>query len=152
MENVAELIRPLLADIGMSLYGVEWLVNEKPPLLRIMIECVDRPVDLEACVQATDVISQALDQADFFQHEYHLEVCSPGAERPLLTDQQRQQAIGQYVYLKLANPKEGIDQTYGTLQAATDHDITIQYRVKTRTKTLTVQLEDVALLRTAVKV
>ena len=40
-----------------------------------------------------------LDEKDWYQNEYMLEVCSPGAEKELKNDEQIQNAIGNYVHV-----------------------------------------------------
>ena len=63
-----------------------------------------------------------------------MEVCSPGAERELKNEEQMQNAIGSYVYVKLKNPKQGLDHVFGDLKEVQEESVTIQYKDKTKLK------------------
>lgn len=62
-------------------------------------------------------ISEKLDEVDMIASEYFLEVCSPGAERELKDETQIRDALDEYVYVKLKNPKAGMDAVKGYLRA-----------------------------------
>ena len=64
------------------------------------------------------------------KREYFLEVCSPGAERELRSDEEIQHAVGEYVYVKLKNPKNGLDEVKGDLTAYENGIVYINYITK----------------------
>lgn len=152
MDNLKEWIEEVLASKECHLYEVEWLTNQTTPLLRISIEKDNGQVDLDTCASCSDAIGEMLDAKDWYGKEYMLEVCSPGAERELKTDEQIQRAIGQYVFVKFKNPKDGLDHVTGDLIDASDNEIVISYRDKTRLKKISIEKENLGLIRTAVKV
>ena len=152
MDHLNEWIEPLLAENGCSLYEIEWLTNQNPPLLRISIEKINGTVDLDACALCSDVISTMLDEKDWYQNEYMLEVCSPGAEKELKNDEQIQNAIGSYVHVKFKNPKNGLDCVTGDLLEADESSVTISYKEKTRNKKIVVDKENIEFIMTAVKI
>ena len=88
-----------------------------------------------------------LDEKDWYAKEYMLEVCSPGAERELRTDEEIQRAVGKYVFVKMKDPKQGLDQVIGDLIEATENDVTISYRDKTRTKKITIEKSNIQLIK-----
>ncbi|MGM9947469.1 ribosome maturation factor RimP [Floccifex sp.] len=151
MDHLKEWIEPLLTENDCRLYELEWLTNQNPPLLRISIEKINGSVDLDTCALCSDVISTMLDKKDWYQKEYMLEVCSPGAERELKTDDQIQQAIGSYVHVKFINPKQGLDCVTGDLIEVNDTKILVSYREKTRVKSIEIDKDNIALIMTAVK-
>ena len=81
-----------------------------------------------------------------------MEVCSPGAEHELTTDEQIQAAIGSYVYAKLKDPKQGVDHVLGDLVSADTDSIVIAYNVKGRKKKIEIERSNLAMIMTAVKV
>ena len=109
-------------------------------------------MDLDTCASCSDAIGTMLDEKDWYAKEYMLEVCSPGAERELRTDEEIQRAVGKYVFVKMKDPKQGLDQVIGDLVEATENDVTISYRDKTRTKKITIEKSNIQLIMTAVKV
>lgn len=152
MDRLKQWIEPILHANGCRLYDLEWLTSEKPPLLRISIEKIEGAVDLDTCAACSDAIGSYLDEQDWYEKEYNLEVCSPGAERELKTDEQIQNAVGSYVFVKLKDPKQGMDQVIGDLIQADDSTVTIQYKDKTRNKTIVIDKNNLSLIMTAVKV
>lgn len=151
MDELKRNIESVLSQMHCHLYELEWLTDQKPPILRISIEKEDGTVDLDTCAACSDAISTMLDETDFFDKEYMLEVCSPGAERELKTDEQIQRALNSYVLVKLKDPKQGLDQVIGDLIEVNEDTVKIQYRDKTRTKTIEIERSNISLIRTAVK-
>ena len=151
MDNLKIWISEFLEKNQCRLYDIEWLTNQNPPLLRISIERMDGPVDLDTCALCSDGISSLLDEKDWYAHEYMLEVCSPGAERELTTDEQIRNAVGSYVYVKFKNPKQGLDQVIGDLLEVNDMQIIVSYKDKARTKKAMIDRDNIALIMTAVK-
>ena len=131
---------------------LEWITNQGTPLLRVSVEKEDGTIDLDTCATCSDAIGTMLDEKDWYAKEYMLEVCSPGAERELRTDEEIQRAVGKYVFVKMKDPKQGLDQVIGDLIEATENDVTISYRDKTRTKKITIEKSNIQLIMTAVKV
>ena len=150
MDNLQKWLEPVLEENGCTLYEIEWEPNVNPPILRISIDKVGG-VDLDTCAQCSDAISVLLDEKDWYGKEYMLEVCSPGAEKELKTDEQIQNAVGSYVFVKLKDPKQGVDSVRGDLLEANETSVTISYRDKSRTKTIVVDKSNISLIMTAVK-
>ena len=152
MDNLKSWIEEYLSQNNCSLYELEWLTNQNPPLLRISIDKLDGVIDLDTCALCSDGISSLLDEKDWYGKEYMLEVCSPGAERELKTEQQMKNAIGSYVYVKFKNPKNGLDQVIGDLLEVNETEIVVSYKDKTRTKKAIIDKENIALIMTTVKI
>lgn len=151
LEVLKEWITPVLQEEDCILYDVEWLTNQKPPVLQVSVEKNDGTMDLDTCAACSDKISTLLDEKDWYAKEYMLEVCSPGAERELKTQEQLQAAIGKYVYVKLKDPKQGLDQVFGYLNEVNENGVLIAYKEKTRNKTITIEHTNISLIMTAVK-
>lgn len=151
LEILKEWIEPVLLENDCVLFDIEWLTNQNPPVLQVSVEKKDGTMDLDACAICSDKISTLLDEKDWYAKEYMLEVCSPGAERELKTEEQLQDAIGKYVYVKMVNPKQGLDQVLGDLKEVNENAITIAYKDKTRNKTIVIERGNISLIMTAVK-
>lgn len=151
MENLKKWLIPLLEQHGCTLYDLEWDRSMKPPVLRVAIDKKDGPVDLDTCALVSDAVSAKLDETDEIQGEYMLEVCSPGAERELRTLDETQAQMGKYVYVKLRNPQDGLNEVTGTLETADENAITIRYFLKGRPKKAVIDTDNIALMTSAVK-
>ena len=127
-------------------------VNEKNEwYLRIFIEKNNDHLDMDTCVAVSEEISEKLDEADIITNEYYLEISSPGAEKPLKTLEKVQQSVGEYVYIQFKKPTQGMDDVYGTILSVDNETIEFQYLVKNIKKTCTLQYQDIAFIRLAVK-
>ena len=119
-ERVRELVEPVLATSDLELVDVE--VGRG--LVRLSL---DRPggIDLEAISAISPAISAALDGADPLPDTYHLEVSSPGVERPLRTPEQFRRFVGTKVSVRTLPGVEGERRVVGLLAAADDEGIAV---------------------------
>jgi ribosome maturation factor RimP len=80
--QIREIVEPTVIRLGYDLVAVEWLGGRGSATLRVSI---DRRGGISAddCAAVSDRISPLLDEADPIDAPYHLEVSSPGIERPL---------------------------------------------------------------------
>lgn len=151
MENLKTWLAPLLESKGCSLYDLEWDTSFKPPVLRVMIDRNDGPIDLDICEACSEAISEKLDQTDDIKGEYMLEVCSPGAERELKTEQQIADQLGKYVTVQLKQSVDQANELTGKLESLDDDQLVLSYFIKGRPKKSTVSRSNIALIRSAVK-
>jgi ribosome maturation factor RimP len=72
----------MLAERGLELVEVEFRREPQGWVLRIYM---DKPggITLDDCQRVSEELSDHLDVEDFIDHPYHLEVSSPGLDRPL---------------------------------------------------------------------
>ena len=77
--KIRKLIEKPLADIGLSIFKIEYLCEDKEWYLRIYLDN-DTGIDLDTCVSATNIINPILDEADPIKDSYILEVSSKGVE------------------------------------------------------------------------
>jgi ribosome maturation factor RimP len=83
-------------------------------------------VDLELCASVARELSPALDVADLIPHRYHLEVSSPGIERPLRKPQDYVRFAGKKARLKLYNAVRGQKVLVGILGELRDGVLALQ--------------------------
>ena len=81
--RVASIILPVLRAIGFRLVRVR-LLGQNGLTLQIMAEREDGTMTVEDCEEVSRAISPALDVDDPIEKAYHLEVSSPGIDRPLV--------------------------------------------------------------------
>ena len=109
-------------------------------------------MDIDTCAGISEGISSLLDESDIISHEYFLEVCSPGAERELRSEQEILDAVGEYVFVKLKDPKAGMDSVKGTLLSADARSVEIEYMAKAVRKKIKIDSGNIALIRLSVKI
>ena len=101
--RTAEIAEPLIASMGMELVDVEFLHERDRWILRLFI---DKPggVGLEDCEVVSRAVETPLDVENIVEHAYHLEVSSPGLERPLKKPEHFRSAEGRLVRVKTFAP------------------------------------------------
>ncbi len=82
-QRLADIIEPVLIDIGFRLVRVRML-NQNGMTMQVMAERNDGTMTVEDCEQVSVAISPVLDVEDPIDKEYHLEVSSPGIDRPMV--------------------------------------------------------------------
>lgn len=81
--RIAEIIEPVLTAMDYRLVRVRML-NQNGATLQIMAERNDGTMDVEGCEAVSTAISPVLDVEDPIDKAYHLEVSSPGIDRPMV--------------------------------------------------------------------
>lgn len=152
LTKIKELISPLLEKEGIVLYDVLWQQEGKSRILQIAIMRNDGSMDIDTCAEMSEKISELLDEKDMIASEYFLEVCSPGAERELRNKEQILDAVGKFVYVKLRNPKAGLDEVKGTLTAFEDEVVYIDYMAKAVKKKIQIEMDNISMIRLSVKI
>ncbi len=143
IEELAEqLAEPITASHGVQIYDVEYVKEGSEYYLRVFIDKEDG-VNINDCVDVSRDLSEALDDADFIQDAYTLEVSSPGLGRSLTKDRHYAASIGMEVEGNTYVPYEGKNKSFsGILKAFDDKTFTIG-----RTDAKGNEMEDLVLAR-----
>ena len=149
--KLKEIIEPIVEAEDVVLYDVVWTQDGNMKILQVSILNSEGKMDIDTCGKVSNVISDKLDELDIIKYEYYLEVCSPGAERELRNDEEIKEAIGEFIYVKLNDPKAGLDEIWGYLRVADDTSIEIEYFVKNIKKKISVEKDNIRLIRLSVK-
>jgi len=99
-EHLVNLIEPIVTGLGYECVGIEYNPHPQHGLLRIYIDS-ENGILVDDCSKVSHQVSGILDVEDPIQGNYHLEVSSPGANRPLFKITQFQQFIGKTVTVNL---------------------------------------------------
>ena len=81
--RVADIIEPAIEQIGYRLVRVR-LLAQNGATLQIMSERPDGTMTVEDCEAVSMAVSPVLDVEDPIDKAYHLEVSSPGIDRPMV--------------------------------------------------------------------
>jgi ribosome maturation factor RimP len=80
--RLAEIVSPVLEDMGFELVRVR-LMGGETKTLQIMAERPEGGITVDECGEISTAVSAILDVEDPITEAYHLEVSSPGIDRPL---------------------------------------------------------------------
>ncbi|MET0576161.1 MAG: ribosome maturation factor RimP [Mesorhizobium sp.] len=99
--RVAMIVEPVLRAIGFRLVRIR-LSGQNGLTLQIMAEREDGTMTVEDCEEVSRAVSPALDVEDPIEKAYHLEVSSPGIDRPLVRKSDFGNWIGHLVKMETA--------------------------------------------------
>ena len=148
---VKEAVLPLIESKDCYLDDIVFEKENNEWYLRIFVEKNDGSLDMDTCVEVTDLISAKLDEIDPINQEYYLEISSPGLERPLKTYEAVLKSVGEYVYMEFKNPQNGMSELYGTILNIENGVLNMDYMVKNIHKKCNVEYENIKFIRMAVK-
>ena len=103
-------------------------------------------INIDDCVLISRALEAKLDEDDFIQEAYILEVSSPGLGRPLKKDKDFERSIGRDVEIKLYRPIEKQKEWEGTLVSYDNDSITITLEDGAN---MEIKRSDIALIRLA---
>ncbi len=124
-EHLVDLIEPIVEGLGYECVGIEYSPHPTNGMLRIYIDS-ENGILVEDCSKVSHQLSGMLDVEDPIQGEYHLEISSPGADRPLFKLAQFQQFIGSTVTINLFTPVEKRRKITGLIQAVEGDNVVLQ--------------------------
>jgi ribosome maturation factor RimP len=115
--RVAAVVEPVLRGIGLRLVRVR-ISGMAGKTVQIMAERPDGTMTIDDCEAASQAISPALDVDDPIDGAYHLEISSPGIDRPLVRPGDFQRWAGHVARIDMAvpQPPRGRKRFHGVLK------------------------------------
>ena len=124
-KRTEELLEPIAAAAGVAVYDVEYVKEGREWYLRAYID-KEGGVTIGDCETVSRALSDRLDDEDFIEDAYILEVSSPGLGRTLKKDKHLQMSLGERVELKTYQPIEKQKEFSGILKAFDQESVTIE--------------------------
>ena len=154
--NVVKVVRPFIEEIvssnGLNLYELDFVKEDGMWFLRVSIEKDDGTMDFETAEVISNLVSAKLDELDPIEHEYVLDVCSPGAERPIRNKEEFVSNLNNYITVYLTEEDENKKDSYtGDLLEVNENDILLSYKDKTRVKKVSIKFENISKAHLAIK-
>lgn len=144
--RAAELGEPVAAELGLEVVQVEYRRENGEWILRFTIDKPDR-VNITDCEAFSRAVGKALDEGDLVPQRYHLEVQSPGAERPLVKESDFARFAGEWVSVRLFGPHAGRRTWEGKLVRRDGAGVTVEVEGRE----VTIPNELVSRVRLAIK-
>lgn len=124
-EQKAEaLLAPIVEEAGFELVDVEYVKEAGNWYLRGYI---DKPggITVNDCEDVSRIFSDRLDEDDFIEDSYIMEISSPGLDRPLKKDKDFARSMGKAVEIRTYRPIDRQKEFSGVLTAYDDNSVTI---------------------------
>lgn len=119
-----ELLLPIADGFGVEIYDVEYVKEGSDWYLRAYID-KEAGVNITDCENVSRALSEKLDEEDFIEDAYILEVSSPGLGRTLKKEKHFIKSLGQEVEVRTYKPIDKRKEFVGVLQAYDNGNITI---------------------------
>jgi len=146
LKVVKEILEPYLNEHNLIFYDVELVKEFGYLILRVSID-KKGGIEIDELAQVNEYLSLKIEAYDQDMPEYMLEVCSPGAEKPLRNEEEILDNIGAYIHVEVPN------MVYeGTLEEYLDNKLTMRINAKGRFKKVVINYEEIKLIRLAVKI
>ena len=71
------LVQPICEAAGVELVDVEYVKEGQSFFLRVYVDTPEG-IDIDQCADVAEALSQQLDQQDYIEGEYVLDICSKG--------------------------------------------------------------------------
>ncbi len=144
-QKTEELVEPITAELGFELVDVEYVKEGGTWYLRAYI---DKPggIAVDDCEAVSRRLSDLLDEKDYIDDAYILEVSSPGLGRPLKKEKDFKRSIGEEVEIRTYRAIDRQKEFTGILKEYDKDTVTIEYEDET---TKTFDRGDIALIRLA---
>lgn len=118
--RVAAIVEPAIEDLGYRLVRIK-ISAANGCTLQIMAERPDGTMTVEDCEAVSRAVSPALDVDDPINRAYHLEVSSPGIDRPLVREGDFDRWSGHELKVELSVTLDGRKRFRGILLGVKDH-------------------------------
>lgn len=144
-QKTEELLLPIIEKNQFELVDVEYVKEGSNWYLRAYI---DKPggITVDDCEVVSRALSKLLDQNDFIEDSYILEVSSPGLGRPLKKEKDFQRSLGEEVEIRTYRAINRQKEFVGVLKGYDKESVTIEYEDETEQTFLK---SDIALIRLA---
>ena len=140
-----ELLLPIMEEYSFELVDVEFVKEGSNRYLRAYI---DKPggITIDDCEAVSRRLSDLMDEKDFIEEAYILEVSSPGLGRPLKKEKDFARSLGQEVEVRCYRPIEHVKEFSGILKTYDAKTVTIQENENTDR---VLERDNIALIRLA---
>ena len=116
---------PVLAEHNFELWDVEYVKEAGTWYLRAYID-KEGGIAVDDCEVISRILSDWLDQTDFIEDSYILEVSSPGLGRPLKKERDFERSLGEEVEIRLYKAQNKQKEFTGILKAYDKEPVTIE--------------------------
>jgi ribosome maturation factor RimP len=117
--RVEAIAAPVAKDLSLRIVRVK-ISNQNGKTVQIMAERADGTMSVDDCAFLSRALSPALDVDDPIGTEYHLEISSPGIDRPLVRETDFIRATGHEVRIEMERPAHGRKRYKGVIVKVED--------------------------------
>ncbi|EEA85116.1 MULTISPECIES: ribosome maturation factor RimP [Peptacetobacter] len=147
VDRVEKMVTAITDEKGYETVDVEYVKEAGQFYLRVVVD-KEGGISLNECEEVSRELSPKLDENDFIEENYYLEVSSPGIDRALKRDKEFVKYKGRDVEIKLYKAIDGVKQFEGELVGLDEENNIV---VIINNEEMKFNRKDVAIIRLAIK-
>ena len=147
ISQVQEGLKEKLKEINYELYSLKFIAKTR--VLEIVVDR-EEEINLDDISEVSQIISSYLDEHDFTDNPYTLDVSSLGVEKPINLSR-LDKYIGKYINIHLSHPYKGENILEGDLTYCDDNKIILETKNKTKIIKCEINRADIDKARLAIK-
>lgn len=144
-KRTEEILTPIVEEHQFELVDVEYVKEAGSWYLRAYID-KEGGITVDDCEVISRALGEILDEQDFVEDAYILEVSSPGLGRPLKKEKDFARSVGKDVEIRTYKAINKEKEFYGCLKAYDKDSVTIELEDETA---MTFSKNEIALIRLA---
>jgi len=148
MQIVKRIANDCAEKLNIEIISVDFVIESGMKIIRIIAR-KDPTLTLDDSANLNQMIGDELDNIDFMEEQYYLEVSSEGIEKELKSDEDIRKAIGEYICIRVYKKINGQKEFYGDLLDYSENVITITHPNKK--DGLKINKNDISKIRLAVR-
>ena len=147
VDRVEKMVTAITDEKGYETVDVEYVKEAGQFYLRVVVD-KEGGISLNECEEVSRELSPKLDENDFIEENYYLEVSSPGIDRALKRVKEFVKYKGRDVEIKLYKAIDGVKQFEGELVGLDEENNIV---VIINNEEMKFNRKDVAIIRLAIK-
>lgn len=142
VEKSTEIMNKIIENKDYELVDLEYVKEGPFMYLRVYLD-KEGGITIDDCALVSKEFNKKLDELDFIDDQYFLEVSSPGLDRAFKKDSDFIKNLNNEVEVKLFTPVNGMKLLKGILLEKNENDIVIGLGAKADENRVTVELKNI---------
>jgi ribosome maturation factor RimP len=142
LEKSTQIINKIIENTDYELVDLEYVKEGPFMYLRVYLDKEDG-ITIDDCAVVSKEFNKKLDELDFIDDQYFLEVSSPGVDRAFKKESDYINNLNNEVEAKLFTPVNGMKLIKGILLEKNENDIVIGLGTKGDENKVTVELKNI---------
>lgn len=126
VDRVEILADELISPKGYEVVDVEFRKEGSRKVLRLFVDRLETGITLDEISEITRLVSDRLDEEDFIEEEYILEVSSPGITRVIKKEKDFERFAGRKIDVKLYRAVQGKKKFTALLKGYEDGNVIME--------------------------
>ncbi len=133
ISRTENLLKDILKDKEINLVEVDYVKENNIYYLKVYLD-TDKGITIDECSEVSRELSKLLDDEEFIENSYFLEVSSPGIDRPFKSVEDYGKNINEIIEINLYAKKNNQKKFIGKLINIAKDSITIEIDDKDKSK------------------